>query len=298
MNLRDVPFRPVAFPSAEMDVETRRDGTLIVRPTAELEPYEPNLPLVLSRQAAKRPDQPYLLQRDATGEWESISYGETFRRAAAVAGWLGAQNTQPHRSVLILSGNSINHAVFKYGAMAAQIPVCPVSVNYALLGGDFGRLNHVVQLLEPAVVFAEQTNLYTPALEGVDFGDATIVTLNPDELERNAVSWDQVLRTPVPDDFQKTIEAVDPDAPSVYMLTSGSTSLPKAVIHTQRMITSNIGQASQVLGETAGWKDVMLDWLPWNHVSGGVYKDGRDGQRRHALYRRWAADSGPIRNDD
>ncbi len=58
------------------------------------------------------------------------------------------------------------------------------------------------------------------------------------------------------------------------MLTSGSTSMPKAVIQTQRMIASNIAQGRQVLGQTAGWNDVMLDWLPWNHVSGAFTKLG------------------------
>jgi feruloyl-CoA synthase len=58
------------------------------------------------------------------------------------------------------------------------------------------------------------------------------------------------------------------------MLTSGSTSLPKAVIQTQRMLASNLAQGQQVLGATAGWDDVMLDWLPWNHVSGAYTKMG------------------------
>jgi feruloyl-CoA synthase len=58
------------------------------------------------------------------------------------------------------------------------------------------------------------------------------------------------------------------------MLTSGSTSLPKAVIQTQRMLTSNLAQAAQVMSRTAGWHEVMLDWLPWNHVSGAFTKMG------------------------
>jgi feruloyl-CoA synthase len=73
---------------------------------------------------------------------------------------------------------------------------------------------------------------------------------------------------------ERSIAALDPDAASVYMLTSGSTSLPKAVIQTQRMLTSNLAQASQVLGRTAGWREIMLDWLPWNHVSGAFTKMG------------------------
>jgi feruloyl-CoA synthase len=83
-----------------------------------------------------------------------------------------------------------------------------------------------------------------------------------------------VLATAITEAVSKSIEAIEPDEPTLYMLTSGSTSLPKAVIQTQRMLASNLAQGQQVLGATAGWDDVMLDWLPWNHVSGAYTKMG------------------------
>ncbi len=274
MNLNEIPFRDVSFPSAEMDVSKRADGTLIIRPTAELGDYVPNLPKILADQAEKRASQPYLKQRDAEDNWAEASYADTFRDSSAVAAWLIEQGFDHDRTLLILSGNSIMHAVFKYGAMAAQVPVCPVSINYALMGGDYARLNHVINLLRPAVVFAEQTDAFKTALEAVDFGDAIIVTAAPSELNRPAIAIETVLQTTVSAAVKESIESIDPDAPSVLMLTSGSTSLPKAVIQTQRMITANLAQGCQVLGETAGWDDVMLDWLPWNHVSGAFTKMG------------------------
>lgn len=274
MDLKTVAFRKVSFPSADMDVSNRADGTLIITPTTPLNDFVPNLPLLLSRQAAERPEQAYLLQRDAKDNWVSSSYSETCRDSMAVASWLIDQGIDQRRCVLILSGNSIMHAVFKYGSMAARVPICPVSINYALMGGDFARLKHVVSMLNPAVVFAEQTKAYKNALESVDFGDAIVVTNAPSELDCDAVSIDQVLQTPVASNIADLVATIDPDAPSVYMLTSGSTSLPKAVIQTQRMIAANLAQACQVLGATAGWDDVMLDWLPWNHVSGAFTKMG------------------------
>ena len=275
-DFRTAPFREVAFPSARMAVEERADGTLIVTPETGLEPYVPNLLLELERQAGERPEQPYLMEREGgDGGWMAQTYQETRRDAHAVAQWLLDNGVGPDRSLLILSGNSIRHAVFKYGAMAVGVPVCPVSVNYALMGGgDYGRLKHVLELVRPAVVFAEQTPLYKAALEAVDFGDAIVVTEEPELLERPAVAISEVLALRAGPEVRDSIEALDPDAPAVYMLTSGSTSLPKAVVQTQRMLGANLAQAKQVLGETAGWKDVMLDWLPWNHVSGTSSKFG------------------------
>ncbi len=274
-DFRNAPFRKVAFPPARMRVEERPDGTLIVEPEAELGEYLPNLLMELERQAAERGDQPYLMERRPPGsDWVAHSYGETWRDAKAVAQWLLDRRVGPDRSLLILSGNSILHAVFKYGAMAAGVPVCPVSVNYALMGGDYGRLKHVLGLVNPAVVFAEQTEAFKKALEAVDFGDAIIVTADPGRLDRTAIAIDEVLSTAAGAAVDESVHGLDPDAPAAYMLTSGSTSLPKAVIQTQRMITANLAQGRQVLGETAGWKDVMIDWLPWNHVSGAFTKMG------------------------
>jgi feruloyl-CoA synthase len=274
MNLNDYPFRDINFPSSEMEVSSQGNGAIVIHPVTALRDFLPNLPKVLAQQAETHASKPYLKQRDAHDNWEAASYSETFRNSSAVAAWLIEQSLDQSKPILILSGNSIMHAVFKYGAMAAQVPVCPVSTNYALIGGDYARLNHVIKLLRPAVVFAEQTSQFAAALQTVDFGDALVVTDAPTELQRPAIAIDAVLATKVSSAVMTSIDAIDPDAPSVLMLTSGSTSLPKAVIQTQRMITSNLAQGCQVLGEPAGWDDVMLDWLPWSHVSGAFTKMG------------------------
>ena len=271
----NIPFRDVRFPSARMRVTEQPDGTLIVDPEAELQPFEPNLMLELERRADAQPDKPYLLERGgADDDWQALSYGEARSQSHAVAQWLLDNDAAPDRSLLILSGNSRQHAVMKYGAMAAGVPVCPVSVNYSLMGGDYARLRHVIGLVRPAVVFAEQTAMFAKALDGVDFGDARVVTGRPEAIARPAVATADVLSTKPGPDVRSRIDALDPDSAAFYMLTSGSTSLPKAVVQTHRMVTANLAQGRQVLGETAGWKDVMLDWLPWNHVSGAFTQMG------------------------
>ena len=274
MSIR-APFKETWFPSAEMRVERRADGSMVVVPAIELEPFTPSIPAELASAAKALPEKTYLAQRSKRGApWTRHTYGAMKRDADAVAQWLLDQRLESGRSVLILSGNSIAHSIVKFGAMTAGAPVCPVSVNYSLMGGDFGRLRHVIGLVRPQVVFAEQAERYKKALEAVDFGDAVVVTDDPSALDRPAVALSAVLATPVTEAVSGAIEALDPDAPSAFMLTSGSTSLPKAVIQTQRMITANLAQGRQVLGKTAGWRDVMLDWLPWNHVSGAFTQMG------------------------
>lgn len=266
-----------------MRMERRADGTLIVSPELALAPYCCNLPAELARRAALHPDRPYLAERSAGPDspWRRASYAAVNAHTRAVAAWLLSRRISPGRSLLILSGNSIAHAIIKYGAMAARLPACPVSINYSLMGEDFGRLRHVIALVRPAVVFAEHTSRYRRALETVDFGDATLITDEPGQLARLAGSGSVVatrevltsaLDATVDAAVDASIAAIEPDAATLYMLTSGSTSLPKAVIQTPRMIGANLEQGRQVLGETAGWSDVMIDWLPWSHVSGAVTK--------------------------
>lgn len=275
MTRANAPFRETFFPSAEMQVERREDGTLVLRPVVPLDQYPPHIPGELDRWAAKIPDQTYLAERVSPGgPWRHQTYAATKRDADAVAQWLLDRGIEGGRSLLILSGNSIAHAVMKYGAMSAQVPVCPVSVNYALMGGDYGRLRHVINLVRPAVVFAENAEMYRRALETVDFKDAVIVTDDPTAINRPAVALREVLNTSVTSAVAASIASIDPDDTVAYMMTSGSTSLPKAVIHTHRMTGANLAQARQILGRTAGWNDVMLDWLPWNHVSGAFTKMG------------------------
>ena len=275
MSQQTATFKETFFPSAEMRVERRADGSIHVVPVVELEPFNPNIPAELASWASKLAGKTYLAQRSARGApWIEHTYGAMKRDADAVAQWLLDRTIERGRSMLILSGNSIAHAAMKFGAMTAGVPMCPVSVNYSLMPGDFGRLRHVIGLVRPAVVFAEKATVFKRALETLDLGDAVVVTDDPSQLARPAVSFASVLATATTGAVARSIEALDPDAPSAYMLTSGSTSLPKAVAQTQRMITSNLAQGRQVLGKTAGWREVMLDWLPWNHVSGAFTQMG------------------------
>ncbi len=271
----NAPFRPTRFPPCQMQVERRADGSVWITPRLPLQPFEPNLPAQLAAQARRTPAQACLAQRTPApgGPWIRRSYEAFQGDVQAVAQWLldlQGNDASPlaGRPVLILSGNSIAHAAIKYGAMAARVPGCPVSANYALMPGSLGRLRHVIERLRPAVVFAEQAATFRRALEALDLGDAIVVTDDPAALDRTAVALADVLATPVTPAVGHSIAAIDPDAPSVYMLTSGSTGMPRVVVHTQRTIAANLAQGCQVMGDTAGWGRAMLDWLPWNHVSG------------------------------
>ncbi len=70
---------------------------------------------------------------------------------------------------------------------------------------------------------------------------------------------------------RRFIAGVGPDTVAKYLLTSGSTSEPKAVVTTQRMMTTNQAMLRDGLPFVAAKPPVLVDWLPWNHVFGGSH---------------------------
>jgi feruloyl-CoA synthase len=270
---RPVPFRPTDFLPVDLAVERRGDGAIVLRSRIPLQDFEPCLPRVLATQAERLGDKPYLVQRRGPQrEWTAHSYAATKRDTDAIAQWLLNRGIARDRPILLLSGNSVAHALVKFGGMAVGIPACPVSSNYGLMDANFARLRHVVQLTRPGIVFVEQARPFARALEQVDFGDAIVLTATPEDAPCGAESLADVLGTPVSGAVAERIAALRGDDHAAYMLTSGSTGPPKAVVQTFANIAANIAQALQTIGSAAGWHGTTLDWLPWNHVSGAFGK--------------------------
>jgi feruloyl-CoA synthase len=268
-----VPFRPTDFLPVDLAVERRGDGAIVLRSRIPLREFEPCLPRVLAAQAAQLGNKPYLVQRRGPQRaWTPQSYADTKRDTDAIAQWLLNRRIARDRPILLLSGNSVAHALVKFGGMAVGVPACPVSSNYGLMDSNFARLRHVVQLTRPGVVFVEQARPFARALEQVDFGDAMVLTATPEDAPRGAESLADVLATPVTGAVAERIAALRGDDHAAYMLTSGSTGPPKAVVQTFANIAANIAQALQTIGTAAGWHGTTMDWLPWNHVSGAFGK--------------------------
>ena len=173
----------------DLAVERRSDGAIVLRSRIPLQEFEPCLPRVLAAQAARLGDKPYLVQRRGPQRaWTPHSYADTKRDTDAIAQWLLNRGIARDRPILLLSGNSIAHALVKFGGMAVGVPACPVSANYGLMDSNFARLRHVVQLTRPGVVFVENARPFARALEQVDFGDAIVLTATPEDAPRGAES--------------------------------------------------------------------------------------------------------------
>lgn len=260
------PFREAHLMPVDLDVERRADGAITIVSRIPLRPYDPNIPAAFARRAAVSADKPALAQRGADGEWSFLSYGQLKRDMDAATQWL--LDNASDGAVLILAGNTPAFAVMSFAAQAAGRAACPVSVTYAALGGDYGRLAHVVSKVKPGVVFAEDTAMAKGALEALDLGGATIITGDPGRLSKPSVAYADMLATAPAEAVAASIARLQPQDRAALMLTSGSTGLPKVVPITFDNLMANSTQCQQTIGEAAGWHDVMLDWLPWHHAAG------------------------------
>jgi feruloyl-CoA synthase len=230
------------------------DGGLILRSEMPLEPYEASLGVLLRRWAEDAPDRTFLAERGADGEWEPVTWAEANARASAIAQALLDRGLGPDRMLMILSGNSVDHALLTLAGFLAGVPVVPVSPAYSLMSTDFGKVRHIADLVKPGLVFA-QGDAFQKVLQTVDVGGAEVVTELPSADPTGAV-----------DD---ALARVGPESLAKVLFTSGSTAMPKGVLNTHGMLCSNQQQLAQIWPFTEATPPVLVDWLPWNHTFGG-----------------------------
>ena len=262
------PFKPLKQKPPKITVKRTDDGTFYISSDYSLPEMKRSVPHILEERAALHPDRNFIAERDAAGEWRYITYGEANAKADAVASALLARGLGQSAPLMILSSNSIAHAVMALGAMKAGVPVAPVSVPYSLMSSDFSKLRHVVALTKPKMIFADHGDLYAKALAAVGEG-AEIVTQTGSI--PGATSYDDLLKTNTSPDVRASMEKIGYDTVAKYLFTSGSTGMPKGVIQTHRMMMAQIAAAEALRSEEPDPNEIpqSLEWMPWNHISAG-----------------------------
>ena len=91
---------------------------------------------------------------------------------------------------------------------------------------------------------------------------------------RDVTTLADLMATPLHPRLDAMHEAIGPDTIAKFLLTSGSTGNPKAVINTQRMICANQVMLRETLAFLKDEPPVIVDWLPWNHTFGGNHNIG------------------------
>lgn len=264
--LAEAPFREAEFMPVDLDVQRRDDGTILLRSRVSLRAFDANIPRAFAARAAIKGDAPAIGWRGSDGQWTYRSYTQIKRDIDGATRWL-SDNFERGSRLLIMAENSLPVAVLTFAAWAAGIIIVPVSIAYGLAGGEHARLRHVMARTRPSAIYAEAHPAIAKALTETAPAGARIIACDPASFIE-ATAYADVIATDPGTLAADAIAAVDPHAAAIYMLTSGSTGLPKIVPHSLHSLAACGAQGLDMIGKAAGWDDVMLDWLPWHHAAG------------------------------
>jgi len=249
---------------AAVDVERRGDDLVLRCPHVPAEPVRA-LGVLLEGWAERDPQRVFLAERDGSGDWRTLSYGQARANVRALGSALLERDAGPTRPVALLSENSLAHAQLQLAAMHVGVPVAPISAAYSLLSTTYDRLRVVLATLRPAVVFAEDLPRYAPALATVPEG---VELLGEGDAGRASTSLAELLRTTPSEAMERAWASVGPDTIGKILFTSGSTGTPKGVVNTQRMMCSNQEAIATLWPFLRQTPPVTVDWLPWSHTFG------------------------------
>src|ERR1700694_5446167 len=217
----DAPLRPISFGDPAVTIDRRDDGTIYLRPKIVLGEYPERITDRLHHWAKAESGRIFMAERDEGGGWRQITYAQLLDSSRHIASALLARGLSSERPIVILSGNSIDHALVAFGALYAGIPFCPVSPAYSLVSKDYGKLDFLIKLLTPGLVFADDASKFAGALGAHVPDKAEIVASHGTVPTRAVTRLADLLATPLHGSLDAAHEKIGPEQIAKFLLTSG-----------------------------------------------------------------------------
>lgn len=261
-------FKPINYAAPNVVCEEMPDGGFRIKSRTALRTFDPNLARLFRRAVERQPGRLFLAERDTNGAWQGVTYEQARAKVDAIAQSLLDRGLSAERPVMILSGNSVEHALLMLAGYTVGIPVAPISVAYSLQSQDHAKLKHINAQLTPGLVYVSDTGPFARALAHVD---APIVAGRNGANLDNVTAFSDLAQTRPGSSVEQAVASIGADTIAKFLFTSGSTSFPKGVINTHGMLTANQVQSDQCWPFVNEQPLVLVDWLPWNHTFGSNY---------------------------
>ncbi|MDX2238270.1 MAG: AMP-binding protein [Hyphomonadaceae bacterium] len=263
------PFKPLPQKAPDIAIERRADGCILLRSRTPMGERPRSVPHLLDERAAQFPERAWIKQRlPGFGPWRAITYGEGARFSSAAAARLKALGLGPDAPLMILSGNSIEHAVMQIAAMKIRAPAAPISVPYSTMSSDFGKLKHCFSVIAPKAIFVQAHAPFAQALAALDLSGIAVISAD-DAAPEGVIRYADLIAAE--GDVSADMAAIDDATVAKFLFTSGSTGMPKAAPQTHGMMMSLIAAVDGLRDEPRDLdaNPQSLDWMPWNHISAG-----------------------------
>ena len=126
--------------------EERADGSILLTSAWPLGPVARCATDWLEEWATAVPDRVFLAERSGPG-WREVTYAQALEMVKAIAAGLAARGMNAETPILIISGNSIDHALLSLGAQYIGVPSVPVAEQYALIPGAHPVLERITGMI-------------------------------------------------------------------------------------------------------------------------------------------------------
>nr|WP_196260084.1 feruloyl-CoA synthase [Pelagibacterium limicola] len=250
--------------------ENRANGEIIVWREDPLGPYPAKLNERFVHWANAAPERVWIADRRDTGPWREVTYAEGLAKVRAIGQFLLSLGLSPERPLVILSENSIEHALMALGAQHVGIPSAALAPAYSTVSTDFSKLRDIAGQITPGLVFADDGNAFRNAVDSGFGAEVPFAVLdNAPSGRANTFRFADIVATEPTEDVDKAFATVGPDTVAKFLFTSGTTGSPKAVIQTQRMLCANQEMVADCYAYFRDEPPVLVDWSPWNHTASG-----------------------------
>ncbi|MFQ3587495.1 MAG: long-chain fatty acid--CoA ligase [Fimbriimonadaceae bacterium] len=214
----------------------------------------PSLGAVLRESCRKWADKPAMLA--PTGKsFEPISYRQLADRVRAYAGALQSLGLEPGDRLAIQSENCVEWAFTDWACQTLGVIVVPI---YSTLPAD--QTQYIVRDSGAQVVVAGSPDQAAKS-NGMDEVRVVLLKGDPESLDARAVGNPDALSV---EEWNRAIDAVDPESIATFIYTSGTTGNPKGAMLPHRALTWICGQV--VANFPFDHNDTFLSFLPMSHV--------------------------------
>ncbi len=264
------PFRKLPFKAPDVEVRHGSDGSVYLTSRTPMGSAPRSIPHQLDEKAAEHPERPWLKQRlPGHGPWRTVTYGLGAAMSRRIAQGLLDRGLGPDAPLLILSGNSIEHALMSLAAQRIGAPATPISMAYSTMSTDFAKLKHCFNAVKPKAIFVQTMDPFRKALASLDLTGVSLISADGSP---GSQAFAELAESEVTIAVDTAMTGIGPASVGKYLFTSGSTGMPKPTPQTQGAMTAQIACRRGIDDlDPEAPEDILasLDWMPWSHISGG-----------------------------